>query len=620
MLAELRIRDFAIIDELDLTLGPGFCVLTGETGAGKSIIIDAVGLVLGGRADSAVVRAGADRSLIEAAFRLQPDHAATLAPLLSSEGLEGDDSDLLLVGREVRRNGRNVCRLNGRAVSLHLLRQVAQGLVDIHGQTEHLSLLHVGEQLTLLDRYADALALRKVVSQLVARLREVRRELEDLLAREQEMAQRADLLEFQIREIELAALVPGEEEDLLAERVRLANAEKLATLVGEALRALEEGSDDGPSAVDLVGTAGQALTALGRVDATLGPQVEASETISYQIEELAGDLRAYGDRIEINPQRLRVVEDRLGLIRQMKRKYGSTVDDVLVYARSAAVELERIAGSDDRAAELREDEHRLLNEVGQKAHALSVQRREAAQRLAVGIEEELGDLRMEGSRFGVAFQWREDSAGVAMPNLPDDLVCVVTSDDGEQPECAGTEDRGPRSVAFEASGVDRAEFVVSPNPGEPLKPVNKIASGGETSRLMLAVKAVLSRADQTPTLIFDEIDQGIGGRVGATVGEKLWGLSTAPEPGNVQRQVLCVTHLPQLAGFGDVHLHVEKRVLGERTVTRVRALNGPSRVAEMAQMMGAGSTAGYSSAEQLLEDIVDRKRRARVTRPDPRDP
>jgi len=610
LLAELRIRDFAIIDELSLTFVPGFTVLTGETGAGKSIIIDAVELALGGRADVAHVRAEADRAIVEAAFRLGADQRARVDPLLEREGLEGDDAGLLLLGREVRFSGRNICRVNGRAVTLALLREVAEGLVDIHGQSEHLSLLRVREHVNLLDRYGELWPLRAQVTEKAGRVRTVRRELADLLRSEQELAHRADLLQFQIGEIQAATLQPGEEQGLLNERLRLTNAEQLAALAGEALQALEgSGEAEAAGALDLLGTALRALEGLARVDPAQEPRLRAAESANYQVEELARGLRDYQEQVEHNPQRLQEVEERLTLIRRLERKYGATIPNVLARAEKAARELDAITHSEERIVELREEEGRLLAEFGALAMALSQQRREAAQKLAVGIEEELQALRMEGARFGVGFEWREDPEGVSLPEPVSGFRFQVSGLGVEQLENLESETI-PR-VLFGASGIDRVEFLVSPNPGEPLKPLAKIASGGETSRLMLALKTVLSRADETPTLIFDEIDQGIGGRVGATVGEKLWSLAVGTGPGGLRHQVLCVTHLPQLAGFGDVHFHVEKHVeqteAGERTVTRIRNLKGRRQVEELAQMLGGSGEAVYRSAEEILEQVAERK-------------
>ena len=608
MLAELRIRDFAIIDELQLHFAPGFSALTGETGAGKSIIVDAVELVLGGRADATSVRAGADRTIIEAVFRLEPGQRTAIDLVLEREGLEGDDPGLLLLGREVRLSGRNVCRVNGRAITLALLRQVAEGLVDIHGQSEHLSLLRVREHVNLLDRYAELWPLRVRVAELAGRVREIRRELADLVLREQELAHRADLLQFQIGEIGAAALQFGEEKELLKERLRLTHAEQLAALVSEALCTLEEGEGQAVAALDLLGAALRALEGLARVDPTLEPRLRAAESLNYQVEELVRGLRDYQEQIEHNPQRLQEVEERLTLIRRLERKYGTTIPAVLTYAEKAAQELDTITHSEERVAELQAEQERLLAELGELAAELSLRRREAAERLAAGIEDELGDLRMEGARFGVDFKLREDPEGVPVDELRI-ANCELRMTNGEL--LSAISNLQSARVAFDSSGIDRVEFLVSPNPGEPLKPLVKIASGGETSRLMLALKTVLSRADETPTLIFDEIDQGIGGRVGATVGEKLWGLTAETGTGDLRHQVLCVTHLPQLAGFGDVHFRVEKHVektgAGERTVARVRQLQGGARVEELAQMLGASGEAAYRSAEEILGQVASRK-------------
>jgi len=597
VLVELRIHDFAIIDELQLSFAPGFSVLTGETGAGKSIIIDAVDLVLGGRADVTCVRARADRAVVEATFRLKPAQRAVIDPILGQEGLEGDDPHLLLLGREVRLNGRNVCRVNGRAVTLAILRQVAEGLVDIHGQSEHLSLLRVREHVNLLDRYAELGPLRVQVAKFAGRVRAVRRELADLVRSERELAQRADLLRFQIGEIEAAVLQPGEEGELLGERLRLTHAEQLAALAGEALRALGEGDGEATAALDLLGAALRALEGLARVDPAMESRLRTAESVNYQVEELIGSLRNYREQVEYNPQRLQEVEERLALVRRLERKYGPTIPDVLAYAKEAARELDTITHSEERVAELQAAEERLLAQLGTVAVELSQRRREAAERLAAGIEEELSDLRMEGARFGVDFRWREDTEGVP---VTESQISSLESANQRMSDLA------EGGFAFDSTGIDQVEFLVSPNPGEPLKPLVKIASGGETSRLMLALKTVLSRADETPTLIFDEIDQGIGGRVGATVGEKLWSLAAGP--GALRHQVLCVTHLPQLAGFGDVHFHVEKHIekteAGERTVTRIRRLQGGARVEELAQMLGATGEGAYRSAEEILEQVA----------------
>lgn len=605
VLLELRIQDFAIIDALDLRFSPGFAVLTGETGAGKSIIVDAVELVLGEWADSTAVRTGADHALIEAVFRLESHHRDRIGPMLSREGLEGDNPELLLLAREVRLNRRNICRINGRSVSLTFLREVTEGLVDIHGQSEHLSLLRVAEHINLLDRFADLEPLRERLAGIVDRVGEVRAELNRLRGDERELAHRADLLEFQIDEIRSAALDPDEEGALREERPRLANAERLAELTSEVIFTVEEGDQQGLSAVDLLGAALRALAEGARLDSSLESLLRSLESVSFQLDELVGQMREYQTMLDYSPERLREVEERLALIARLKRKYGETVEQVLAYADAAERELDSINRSDERVEELEAQEELLLQDLGALALDLSARRREAAVELARRIECEMDGLQMERARFGVAFERHPDPEGVQVSSSTSGLEFQVSAS-GIDAFDSADQGEAPR-VAFDHSGVDRVQFLVSTNPGEPLKPMAKVASGGETSRLMLALQAVLARVDDTSTLIFDEIDQGIGGRVGATVGERLWGLTTGAGKANTRRQVLCVTHLPQLAGFADQHFRVEKQVEpteeGDRTVTRVRLLEEAERAEELAQMLGGTGDAAYRSAEEVLRQV-----------------
>ena len=592
VLAELRIRDLAIIDELDLVFGPGFNVLTGETGAGKSIIIDAVNLLLGDRASQDVVRAGADRTEVEGSFMINPGMVARLAPLLAENSLEGDQPDLVMLAREVRANGRSVARVNGRAVTTALLGEIGQHLVDVHGQGEHLSLLREREHVGLLDRYAGLEAQRVAVADLVRRLRGVRRDLESLRQDERERARRIDLLTYQVEEIGAARLVPDEDAELDAERRRLANAEQLAALVSETLQALQQGDTEQLGALDLIGLAEQALARLARIDPDTTRLGEQLAEASALLDDLAREMERYRDAVEFNPRRLQQVEERFQLIHSLQRKYGDTIPEVLAYAERAAAELEKISHAAERIGELEAAEAELLEELGRQGGALSAARREAGERMARAIEGELEDLQMERARFAVKMTWTPDPAGAV----------VSASDAARNGEREGR-------YAFDSHGLDQVIFLVSANPGEPLRPLAKVASGGETSRLMLALKTVLGRADETPTLIFDEIDQGIGGRVGTTVGRKLWGLTAANAGDTVRHQVLCITHLPQLAAFGDVHFHVAKNVAGQRTLTHVRTLAGDERVGELAAMMGADSQAGRASVAEIMAEVDGEKAR-----------
>lgn len=600
MLTELRIRNFAIIDQLHLTFGAGLNILTGETGAGKSIIIDAVGLLLGERATAEAVRAGCDLAEIEASFQLptDPELAEQMRHLLEEHGLDDPDSPgWVVLSREVRLNGRNICRVNGRSVSLQTLSELADLLVDVHGQGEHLNLLKPKTHVQLLDRYAGLLPLRREVAQLAAALRGVRNELQRLRQDARTLAQRVDLLSFQAGEIYAANLRPGEDGELESERRRLGNAETLMNLAQTAQAILTQESGELPGAVDMVSEAVGKLEKLARVDPDMSQTADDAQALLEQLGDLARTLQDYADSLEFNPERLAEVEERLELIASLRRKYGDTIEQIVAYGARAQTELDGLANWEVKTTELEAREEKLLRAVGKLGAELSRQRREAGERLARQVEAELGDLKMTRARFGVAVEQVDRPDGAFLP-------------DG-------------RRVLFDSTGVDQVEFLISANPGEPLKPMARVASGGETARLMLALKSTLAHADATPTLIFDEIDQGIGGRVGAIVGQKLWLLTAAAPPpvghatgvtppvGHVTdvtpHQVLCITHLPQLAAFGDFHFAVNKRVYAtngeERTGTVVRQLAGEDRLEELVQMLGASGAAGRRSVEELIEEV-----------------
>jgi DNA repair protein RecN (Recombination protein N) len=567
MLTELSIDNFAIIDHLELQFTPGLITFTGETGAGKSIIIDAVEVLLGGRAEAVMIRSEAERAHMEAVFQVPQGMQSYLAAILEREELLEEDG-IITLGREIRRNGRNVARVNGRNVNTNLLAEIGEYLVDLHGQSEHLSLLRVRQHLQLLDSFAGAEDQLSKYRELYNRLQTVRRSLNELRQAEVDAARRADLLSYQINEIEVAQLKPGEDEELREERNRLANAEGLATLTQEALQILDEGLPESPSITDLLGNVTQAISSLARLDPSQESLAEQAQVLLDNMAELSHSLHLYQENIEFNPTRLDQVEERLSLLHNLNRKYGQTIVEVVEFAAQARQQLEGILHSGERIQELEGEEAELLQRLGVQGQELSKVRHQAAHRLAGAVETELADLYMNEARFKVEFKKRPDPAG-------------ITLEDGSK-------------VAFDATGIEQVEFFVAPNPGEGLKPLVKIASGGETSRLMLALKNVLAKADQVPTLIFDEIDQGIGGRVGTVIGLKLWNLART-------HQVLCVTHLPQLAAFGDQHFQVLKQVQEGRTHTVVEKVEGETRLLELAQMMGEISEGTRRSAQELLE-------------------
>lgn len=596
MLTELHIRNFAIIDDLQLTFGPGLNILTGETGAGKSIIIDALGMLLGDRATADWVRAGSELAQIDATFQVaEGEILAELCPILEENGLdEPDNPNWVALSREVRRNGRNICRVNGRVVNLQLLGEVTGHLVDVHGQGEHLNLLRPRTHIHLLDRYANLLPQRREVAALVSQLREVRSELTRLRQDARTIAQRIDLLSFQAEEIAAAQLHPGEESELESERRRLGNAEALIKLAQTAQAILSEGESEMPGALDLVSEAVGRIERLARIDPDMDDVAAEGQALLEQLSDLARTMQDYADNLEFNPERLQEVEERLDLIAGLKRKYGDTIEQINAFGARAQRDLDELGNWEAKTADLEKQEESLLQAIGKLATKLSTQRAKAGEALARQVEQELGDLRMARARFGVAVEQRSHAEGAYLA-------------DG-------------RRVAFDSTGIDQVEFMVSANPGEPLKPMARVASGGETARLMLALKSVLTHADATPTLIFDEIDQGIGGRVGSIVGQKLWMLTgqhgrngkppadNLPADNLVAHQVLCITHLPQLAAFGDQHFTVNKRVTAEsgeeRTSTVVRQLAADDRVDELMQMLGANSAAGRRSVEEMLGDVA----------------
>ncbi len=569
MLEELRISNFAIIESLELSLHAGLNVITGETGAGKSIIIDAVELLLGGKAESVMVRAGADKAVLEGTFVAGPDVLPLIAPILEREELDHpDDPALVVLTREVRRNGRSTGRINGTVAKLALMGEIGGYLVDIHGQSEHLSLLQPRIHINLLDRYAGLLEMREAIATLVSRLGELRSNIRTLEEDKNALEQQADRLRREVEEIDAANLEPGEDDDLRNERTRLANSEQLATLTQEA-SILLNGDDEGDilAAVDGLQQVAILLGKLASIDQELQDDAELADSLADQAAELSFNLRGYAEEVEYDPERLNFIEERLELINGLRRRYGITIEHVLEHAETARAQLDDIDNSDERLDELRAEEEELLHHIGELCERVSTARQEAAARIAAQIETELGDLRMASARFEVKIEQHENPKGAYV---------------------------GKKRYQFDVTGIDDVEFMMSANPGEPLQPIAKVASGGETARIMLALKRALTLADPTDTLIFDEIDQGIGGRLGSVVGEKLWNLSG-------KHQVMVVTHLAQLAGFADNHYRAEKQVQNDRTMTTVRLLSDENeRTHELAEMLGTTGDSGEQTARDLL--------------------
>ena len=566
MLTELRIQNFAIIDQLELNFGAGLITLTGETGAGKSIILDAVEILVGGRADTTMVRTDAKRAMVEGTFKLVGKERAKVHEMLKNEDLL-DDEDYLILSREVKPEGRSLARVNGRTVSAGMLKSLGAYLIDIHGQSGHLSLLDTRAHLGLLDRYSASDATFNSYRTTYKKLTSLRSELDDLRRIQADAQNRIELLTYQAEEIEAVNPRLGEDDELREERDRLANAESLASHAQETLALLDEGNREVPPVTDSFGEAIAHLAALAKIDASQAEIHARAALILENLGDISRDLRTYLEKVEFNPARLGEVEERLDLLQSLKRKYGGSIEAVIEFGANANRELEGISTASARMDELARSEKVLLKDLADAGKKLSELRKSAAKKMSAGIMRELADLRMEKAKFAVNFKTVPDEKGLPL---------------------------GKERVAFDKNGFDQIEFMLEPNPGEGLKPLVKVASGGETSRMMLALKNILARADEVPTLIFDEIDQGIGGRIGMVVGEKLWHLART-------HQVFCVTHLPQLAAFGDQHLQVEKMLKNGRTLTHVENLEKEARLLELAQMLGDVSKGTLRSAHEILQ-------------------
>jgi DNA repair protein RecN (Recombination protein N) len=566
LLLELKVKNLGIIESIDWSLRSGLNVITGETGAGKSLVIDAVETLLEGKADEEVIRHGSDEARIEGVFAL-PNQKTTrqLKELLSQKGLK-DDEDNLVISCDLKRQGRSVVRVNGNAVPRAVLHQIGRLLIDIHGQSEHLSLYDRKYHLDFLDAYGHTMELRNSFGTKAAELAKVELELKALVEKEKDRARREEFLRFQLDEVQKAKLRDGEEEELERERNVLASAEKLKALSYEAYQALyrDDSSRVTAPALDRLNEAVASIKKLVELDPALSQQLNYLQETIYGLEEAAREIHSYGERLEHNPARQEEVESRLELIRNLKRKYGQNIADILSYAERADKELEGIAHSSEKREELEQARKTLKDEMGQMAAELSKARWDTAGKLVTEVQKELQDLNMAQVEFQVSLGKEEAEDGIPLP-------------DG-------------KTYAFSNEGVDVVEFLASTNPGEPLKPLSKIASTGEISRFTLALTGALSEADNTPILIFDEIDIGVGGRSGEVIGKKLWALAQ-------NRQVICVTHLPQIAAFADAHYNVHKDDTGARTVSHLQALEGEPRTREIAIML-----AGPQYTETSLND------------------
>lgn len=555
MLEHLHIRNVALIKESEISFGDGLNILTGETGAGKSMIIDSLQFALGGRAGKDFLRHGEKQAAVEALFSVQ---SQALTEKLAENGIVPEEDGTLLITRTLSEAGKSVCRINGSTVTVGMLKEIAEDMIDIYGQHEHQSLLNPVKHIRLLDRFCgagfgEAMEEYKNSRQ---RLKDLEKQLTILIGDESQREQRMDMLLFQKEEIEAAELQEGEEDALLEQKKRLSSMERLIRLTGESITLLYDGDDRAPSACDQLGDALAKLQEAAEYDAALSPLADALADGYAAVEDCARELKREAEKQEADPEELERIEERLQLFYKLKRKYGGSIEAVLEFYEKAVQELEFLSNSSEKAAELSAKKAAEEKRLSALAETLTARRRATAEQVEEQIETALHDMEMKHARFHIQIEEKAD---------------------------------------WGADGKDKVEFLISANAGEPLKPLAKIASGGEMSRVMLALKTVLVDADEIGTFIFDEIDTGVSGRTARRVGEKMRFLGG-------KRQLLCITHLPQIAAMADNHFLIEKESDAGETVTRVTALDEEGAVREVARLMNDVTETTLAAARELLAE------------------
>ncbi|APB30825.1 DNA repair protein RecN [Vagococcus teuberi] len=552
MIQELTVQDFAIISNLTIPFKEGMTVLTGETGAGKSIIIDAMGLIVGGRGSADYIRDGAERCRIEGSFFVSDNEK--VATFLEDNGIEPADGQLV-IQREIYRTGRNNCRINGQLVTTKTLREIGPFIVDIHGQNEHQELMQVQNHLRLLDQYApsDVKELKEMYQEKYQKYDELKHKVTHLLNNEKEFVQRMDMLTFQYKEIETAQLVVGEEESLIEERRRLVNFQKIMDSLKKAYQYLD---NEEINAVSLSGAAMTEMEQIESIDTEYAETTELLRTAYYSLQEATGRINTSLEQLEMDDERLIVIDNRLDIIRQLKRKYGETVEEVLAYFEEITQELESQLDTTTDVTKLQEQLIEMEQELQGIALKLSEKRHQVAKVLEENIMSQLASLYMEQAVFEVAF-------------MQTDLTI---------------------------NGIDKAEFYLSTNVGESLKPLTKIVSGGELSRIMLALKTIFSTTQSITSIVFDEVDTGVSGRVAQAIAEKIHQIGS-------HSQVLCITHLPQVAAIADTQYFIRKLVKDNRTQTQVSELADSERVNEIARMLSGSDVTELTKehAKELLD-------------------
>ncbi|WP_078545843.1 DNA repair protein RecN [Litchfieldia alkalitelluris] len=560
MLAELSINNFAIIESLSISFEKGLTVLSGETGAGKSIIIDAIHLLVGGRGSSEFVRFGEKRAEIEGLFLLDDQNHPCFTKAVEF-GLEISDG-MVVLRRDIAMNGKSVCRINGKLVTIAILREFGRSLIDIHGQHEHQDLMFSDQHMALLDEYGGEKIASSVQEyrSIFKKYNDVNNQMKKLTESEQEMAHRLDLIQFQLREIEQARLQPKEDIDLLEEKRKISNYDKIYRALQNSYNALN-GEQKG---LDWIGLAMSHTEGISDLDDELKLIHETISNSFYMLEEMSYKIRDQLDNLDFNPKRLDFIEGRLNEITHLKRKYGQDVEEILEYASNIQEELDTIENRDGLVEKLKKELQSVTQDLLVEAKNITSIRKQFAKVLIDNIHQELRDLYMEKTSFDIVFSSTLDSEN--------------------------------KIGSFKKDGIDAVEFYLSTNPGEPLKPLSKIASGGELSRIMLAMKSIFSVHQGITSIIFDEVDTGVSGRVAQAIAEKMYNIS-------VGSQVLCITHLPQVAAMADTHLYISKEITNNRTKTSIKALSKEEKVIEIGRMIAGAEITDLTTehAKELLQ-------------------
>lgn len=565
MLVEITIKEFAIVENLRINFNDGLNILTGETGAGKSIIIDAIQLIIGGRGSVDFIRSSADKSEIEAIFDLKDDHSVYL--LLDEKSIDYSKEEMLVIRRELFRNGKSISRINGQLVNLSVLKEIGAKVIQLYSQLQHQQLLHNEKQLALLDGYAEEklASIKAQYTTTYERYSSLKKEWLLLTNNERETKQRLNLLQYQISEIKAANLEPGEEDTLNYQKNIIKHAEKIAYALNNA----HENLSREKGAVDLVRASRMQLEQLIEYDNKFEQIHEELTNSYYQLEELAQEISEQVNNIEYDAVKLDQIEERLSAIYFLKQKYGASITEVLKYLEKSIAELEKLENREVQLEQVTSDLQKTTEKMLNNALDLSAERKNAANDLAFLIEKELADLRMSNTRMKIALEYIESATGV--------------------------EYQGKR-YQISSEGLDQIEFLISPNPGEPLKPLDKIASGGELSRIMLAILTILAEKEEVPTIIFDEIDTGVSGKAAQTIAEKLARVAQS-------KQVFAITHLSQVASMADSHYLIQKDTEEMITKTKINQLHKNDRVNVLARMLGGTEITETTNehARELIE-------------------